>query len=1109
MHKKEREVFCMSDQNSFLTFSKCSVPDWENPSVFQRMRLPMHTPTGAYESAEQAKSCNRMASNYVVSLDGMWKFYMADSPQTVPQGFYAEEYDDNAWKKIPVPACWEYEGYGKPVYTNILYPFARSGGESHFEIELANGTYALDAPSVPEENLTGCYRTSFVVDACHEGRDIFLDFEGVESCFLLWVNGQFAGYSQDSKLNAEFDITSFVRTGENVLAVEVIKYCDGSYLEDQDYWHLYGITRSVRMYSRPLQRIRDFKVETLFPQGKNNNYSQAVLKVTAWPNNHISHYGENHVEMELYDSALQKVGETSSYPLAYCGSYLGENYVAKVELPVTDPNLWTAETPYLYTVLVKLVAPDGTVLDIESSRVGFREVRISQDGILLLNGKRLVIRGVNRHDFCPETGRYVSEERMRKEIAVMKQLNFNAVRTCHYPNSTKWYDLCDELGIYLVDETNVETHGINGQLSASPEWTAAYVERASRMVLRDKNHPSVLIWSLGNESGAGMNQAAMYGWIKEYDKTRYVQYESTNPGPNISDIIAPMYPSLDWIEGCMSNPNDLRPFITCEYAYAKSNSNGNFDMYWNAIRKYPRFQGGFIWDFADKAILKDGRFVYGGAFGEEIMDPTPDMCLNGVVFPDLSVKPGTEEVKYIQAPVQIAPHSTYVIDSNTGGYTLKMVWSVVNEFHARSLEGYALNWEIVKDGVSLLSGTWDLHAAAGMSDDILLDDILTQLSANGLSAADGESYLNCRVVQKEETFYAPAGYCICQKQISLSDKQVHSVQATLFTSNVEVSETEQTVTVAADHVTLTFNKHTAAFDSICKDGEEVLAGGAFQFFRAPTGIDEGTHEPPVKYADEWIREGLAQTADGGLTAKDGGADAADSAWLPYDVDSLFVHKGEKHVMIEAELSWAKPQIRAQITWTIGNGGIRWHGYVLNECKADTLPRIGFSFRIPEYAMQSDTLCWYGKGPLETYADRKSTAFVGLYHSTIPEQNVPYIVPCECGGHEDTVWLKLGRTDITKGSGEADNISCKTDEAACGTSLTFSAAKPFHFSALPYSTADYTKAAYQDELNSDGFYYLNLDAYHAGLGGDTGWTKNIHPEYRIERGYYSFDFTMCW
>lgn len=596
-----------------------------------------------------------------------------------------------------------------------------------------------------------------------------------------------------------------------------------------------------------------------------------------------------------------------------------------------------------------------------------------------------------------------------------------------------------------------------------------------------------------------MNQAAMYGWIKEYDKTRYVQYESTNPGPNISDILAPMYPSLDWIQECMANSTDLRPFITCEYAYAKSNSNGNFDMYWDAIRKYPRFQGGFIWDFSDKAILKDGKYLYGGAFGEDVVDGTPDMCLNGVVLPDLSIKPGTLEVKNIQSPIQITPTMGYVPDPATGSFRMKAIWNINNGFHSRSLDGYALDWELVKDGAVLLSGSKDLSAAPDACDEIPLEEILADASGKGLTVEDGESYLNCKIVLKEDTFYAAAGHSIFQKQIALSNKLLAFEQAELFADALDVEETEEELTISANETTYVFDKKTATFRSIYQNGEELLAGGQFQFFRAPTGIDEGTHEKDrSNHFSEWTTAGLPATAMQSYGQADAQcSDSVDAQGLDsaetqervsdntFDVESLSVHKGENHVLIEAGLTWGQPQIHAHITWMIGSEGIRWNGFVLNECTADTLPRIGFAFRMPE---RTENLCWYGRGPQETYADRKSTAFMGLYHSTVSEENVPYVVPCECGGHEDTVYLKLGDTDKQ-------------------SLLTFAAAKPFHFSALPYSTDAYAKADYQDELKKDGYHYLSLDAYHAGLGGDNGWTKNIHPEYQIGRGYYPFDFTM--
>ena len=463
--------------------------DWENQYITQKNRYPMHTPYGAYETVEQALAGNRNASRFVMDLNGDWKFKMYPSPEAV-EAFYEENFDHAAWDTIPVPSNWELQGYGKPVYTNMLYPFKREANGEAFEIEITEGTYELNAPYVPEKNLTGCYFRTFEVPTDYIGRQLLIDFGGVESCFYLWVNGKQVGYSQDSKVNAEFDITEYVQEGTNTLAVQVMRYCDGTYLEDQDYWHLSGIYRDVRLVSKPVQHILDYKAETLFTHP---DYTKAALSVTIWPDNSKPLYGEYHAKVTLYDAEQNKVTEMASRSFAECGFYLMPKFIATVTAPVENPALWTAETPTLYTLVVELQNKENETVDIESCKVGFRQVEINSRGVLTLNGKRLVIRGVDRHDFCAETGRTVSEEQMRKEIAVMKRLNFNAVRTSHYPNSVKWYDLCDELGIYLVDETNLETHGYGGQLSASAEWTAAYLERATRMVLRDKNHPSIVL----------------------------------------------------------------------------------------------------------------------------------------------------------------------------------------------------------------------------------------------------------------------------------------------------------------------------------------------------------------------------------------------------------------------------------------------------------------------------------------------------------------------------------------------------------------------------------------------------------------------------------------
>ncbi len=1036
--------------------------DWENQHVTQINRYPMHSPYGAYETVAQALDGDRNASKYVKSLNGVWKFHMYDAPESVEEGFWNSEFDVSGWADMPVPSNWELQGYGKPVYTNMLYPFKREGrnalkegrsvGEV-FEIEITKGQYELNAPYVPEKNLTGCYRRDFDIPQEYIGRDILIDFGGVESCFYLWVNGQCVGYSQDSKVNAEFDITNCVHAGTNTMALQVMRYCDGTYLEDQDYWHLSGIYRDVRLVAKPKQRMLDFKVETLF---ENDNFSEAKLAVMVHPNNEEPLYGEHYVNLTLYDHNKQKVVEFQTMPFAQCGVYLLPKYVAFTSAKVPMPKLWTAETPYLYTLVLEMKDKDGVTTDIESCRVGFRQVKINDQGVLTLNGKRLVIRGVDRHDFCAETGRYVTKAYMREEIAVMKRLNFNAVRTSHYPDSVDWYDLCDELGLYLVDETNLETHGYGGQLSCSPEWTNAYVERAARMVLRDKNHPSVVLWSLGNESGAGMNHAAMYGWIKEYDKTRYVQYESCNPKGNISDIICPMYPKMDWVADVMANSTDLRPFIMCEYAYDKSNSNGNFKEFWDYINKYPRFQGGFIWDFADKALVKraedgSGKYVYGGGFGEDVTDPVKDMCMNGVVFPDLSLKPAAYEVRNGQSPVAIE----YQVNPYMGGGQ----WMVVNRYHALDLSHIEIAWELLCNGNVVDNGVLsDYHTPAGASEPIIMGfDPLKMY---------GECYVNFYVRLKEDTFYAPAGYEIYRTQIALNREVYRPEVSDISELPLSCADNDQKLVITAPEMEVVYDKTTGIFEKAVYHNTPYFTGGMGQFYRALTGIDEGQHEtdPQRNYEAHWRSKGLDR--------------------LEKNVISVDVWDAKMLVMIREKSDYMYNDscvIRTEICYMIGSRGIEMHHTVTNNSGLDTLARIGQGFKLPKTFAQVE---WYGRGPWENYADRKSSALVGKYTDTPENMHVDFIVPCECGGHEDVRYVTLSDGQRT---------------------LKITGGEDFHFSALPYSMAQYLQASYQDELGSSDGVYLNLDAKHTGLGGDTGWTCNIHPEYFIGPGVYQYMF----
>ncbi|MBS5521000.1 MAG: DUF4981 domain-containing protein [Clostridiales bacterium] len=1084
--------------------------DWENPHVTQKNRCAMHFPAGAYENVAQALACDRNASRYVQSLNGVWRFCLCESPEDFQAGCIGENFDDTGWDEIPVPSNWELLGYGKPVYTNIAYPFKSQEGRERFEVEMIPGQYELNAPFVPSKNLTGCYRRTFDIPSYFMERDIFIDFGGVEACFYLWINGKIVGYSQDSKLNAEFDITDYVRQGTNTVVVEVLRFCDGTYLEDQDYWHLSGIYREVRIIARPKMRMQDFKVETLF---ENNDYSKGYISVMIHPRNDMPGFGSCHVRLALYDREGQAVSSWETKPFAQYLAYLQPpRYVAYTKEAVLAPHLWTAETPYLYTLVLELVDGNGTVLETESCRVGFRQLEINGEGILTLNGRRLVLRGVDRHEFCPETGRALSRDYMRKEIEVMKRLNFNAVRTSHYPDCVDWYDLCDELGIYLVDETNLETHGYGGGLSASPEWTAAYVERAQRMVLRDKNHPSVILWSLGNESGAGCNHGAMYGWIKAYDKTRFVQYESGNPGKNISDIICPMYPQMPWVLDAMADSSDLRPFIMCEYAYAKSNSNGNFKEFWDYIHKFQRFQGGFLWDFADKALCvesggaesavqdakpagseravqdakpagseraakeartgeagravqdatpggRNKRYVYGGAFGEDVMDQTPDMCMNGIVFPDLSFKPAAFEVRNGQAPV--------TVEEALEPYLGTKEWRIVNRYHTLDLSHIKLVWELMNNGEVVRKGVLqDFYTPAGESEVLNLPvedkDIY------------GESYVNLYVQYKENQFFADAGEEIYRTQIRVGREVYCPECKPLKGAAMAVEEDEKQLTVYGGGLEIVYDKINGCVISAVKDDVLYFEGGGEEFYRALTGIDEGTHDPGPNrnYAGHWNYFGLDR--------------------FKKNVESVEVLRGENVVIIEERAAFygapavglgalgaAVPALRTETKYMIGSGGVELWCRVVNQSGADTLPRIGRMFKLPKDFRE---VVWYGRGPWENYCDRKDSALIGAYKSTVRQQHQPFIVPCECGGHEDVRYVEL-------------SDGCRT--------LRLSGGADFHFSALPYSLEQYLNAAYEDELGEQEATWLCIDARHTGLGGDTGWNRNIHPEYWIGPGIYEY------
>jgi len=1034
--------------------------DWENQFITGRNKQPGHVPLGAYSDAETAQTCDRLASPYVKSLNGRWKFHLVPSPDEAPAGFFQEAFDVSDWKEITVPGNWQLPIHwesldfcDRPIYTNVVYPFK------------------VNPPFVPEENPTGCYRTMFALEPGWEGRDVFLLFEGVDSAFYLWVNGQEVGYSQDSRLPAEFDITSCVRAGENTVAVQVMRYSDGSYLEDQDMWLMSGIQRDVVLYSKPRVCLRDFTVRTEFDA----HYENATLLVEAFISR-VSEMSAFSVEAMLYDGRGLPVFEES-----VCAAVSGNTpYRAETKAAcatfiqtVERPRQWTAETPYLYTLVLTLRDSGGAAIDLESCRVGFRQVEI-KDGILLLNGQRLVVRGVDRHEHHPVRGRAVTDQDMIEDIVLMKKLNFNTVRTSHYPNHPRWYELCDQYGLYVIDEANIETHGVLGELSNDPAWAHAYMERGTRMVLRDRNHPSILVWSLGNESGVGPHHAALAAWIRAYDSTRPVQYESGNPGPEVSDILCPMYPTLGRIRQALADRNENRPIVLCEYAYAMGNSTGNFYKFWDLVDEQPRFQGGCIWDWHDKALLlttEDGTpfWAYGGDFGDDFdyvsNNEYPAMVCNGIVGPDLEPHPGAFEAKKVQAPVGLSAVNDREILAGR-----LVVW---NKYHTLDLRHLDIRWELAEDGVVIQAGCLSPMGLEAGEKGALGIPFETPKPL----AAGAEYYLKVVFSLAGDTLWALKGHVVAWEQFRIPFDV--APKPILMLDNVPelmMTETDDRVIVTGTDFRVVFDRAGGTISELVS-GTRILVkqGSRENFYRAPTEIDRLTGRPNANVV-KWRAAGLDRLA---RTVR--GFRAIQTSPNTVEV-TVLTHLGP----CERELvPFSAGSIESETRYRIyGNGEVKVEHEVVIGDDFMFVPRVGLELVL---AGALENLTWYGRGPHENYVDRKHGAAVGRYRSTVSEQFTPYVTPQECGGKEDVRWLTL------------------TDDQ--GTGLLVIAPHRLHFDALHYSVHDLDKAGHPHELMPLDDVILHLDGWHMGVGGDDGWVSQVHEEFLIRPGRYHYSVRL--
>lgn len=1012
--------------------------DWENPRIFERNKMAGHVPLFPYP--DQTAALNRAKeSPWYRSLNGKWNFNLVDRPEKVPADFHLVNFEDQQWDKIIVPSNWQLQGYDRPIYTNVQYPFPPN------------------YPRVPEENPTGLYRTKFTVDESWDGRQIFIGFGGVDSAFYLWINGQMVGYSQDSRLPAEFDLTDYVEIGENQLAVQVMRWSDGSYLEGQDMWWLSGIYRDVYLYSTPKVYLQDYFIQTHFDQ----EYRDAIFSVEIkLRNSELANKEGLSVETFIYDPEGQLVDVE---PMTRSDLRLRSEGTDKVLLKskVTEPLKWSSEQPHLYVAVIVLKDHSGNPIHIESSRFGFRQVDV-KDGKILVNGIPVVFRGVNRHDHHDEYGKYVPREEMIKEIKLMKQFNINAVRCAHYPNDTQWYELCDEYGIYLMDEANVEDHGIaaieagaSDDPANSMEWMGAIIDRCSRMVLRDKNHPSILIWSLGNEAGFGANQEAAAGWIHGYDPTRLVHYEGALRRRNADGKVAPcldmisvMYPSLEHLEELATEPGEERPVIICEYAHSMGNSTGNLVEYWEVFNKYPRIVGGFIWDWIDqglKRVTEDGEewWAYGGDFGDEINDGP--FCINGLIWPDRTPHPAMWECRKVFQPIKIE-----LLDQE------EMMMRVTNLHETIDLGCYDIFWSLKADGQKIQSGQIGSVKTAPAS----FEEIRVPMT-KPLIKAGTEYFLNISFRLREDTAWGEAGYEVAWEQFKLKyEVAVAPIAITNSVPELQVEENEYQVEITGSDFKVIFDRKRGQIGSFkYKDHELFKVGPRVNVWRAPTDNDR------MSLGRFWSEIGYDRLKLTGVTCELGEI-------KPTQVQVIITAK--------AEVTSGEACFGYQYIYNVfGSGDIVLETIVEPKLGMPPLPRIGLQMDIP---MEYETMTWFGRGPQENYWDRKAGYPVDLYQGSVEDQYVPYIVPQENGNKTDVRWVSLTNSE---------NVGL----LVVGQDLVETSA---HF----YTTEDLTKAQHTYELKQRDYITFNVDHRQLGLGGGScgPWTL---PKYQVKPEKVSF------
>ena len=1036
-------------------------PMWLDPKVNSDNRMPRTADFFAYDTPDAASKGEKEASALYMSLEGDWRFNFVRNVYDKPADFFRKDFDDSKWVKFPVPGLFEMNGYGDKIYTNVTYPW--------------NNEHPVNPPYIGErENYVGSYRQDFRIPSDWKGKRIYMHVGSATSNLTLWINGQYVGYSEDSKVAAEFDITDYVNCGaSNLFAMQIMRWCDASYIEDQDFWRFTGIARQVYLYARPEAHVEDMRIVT----DLDGKYVDATLEFSAA----LTGADGKTVSVSLQDAGREIAS----------GKMTVADGRAEISIPVKNPSKWTAETPYLYNLVVTLSEADGKILEVIPQKVGFRKVEI-RDRQLLVNGQPILIKGADRHEMSAKGGYIMTLDEMIEDIRIMKQMNINAVRTSHYPDDPRWYDLCDEYGIYLVAEANLEGHGMMygpSPLARNADYELAHLERNQANVITFKNHPSIIVWSMGNEDGDGQNFVTCYKWIKEYDKTRPVQYEGATGSPDHCDIHCPMYADYGAMER-HEKGNDPRPMIECEYAHAMGNSEGGFKEYWDIIRANRSVQGGFIWDFVDQAVYgknADGKdiFLYGGDEGRY---PTSDQNFNcnGLIAPDRRWNPHAYEVQYFYQNIWVTP-----VDLRKG------IFEVYNENFFKDLSEYSMEVVILWDGEEDSRFEVNLPKIGAQKRVKVTAPGISKRMKSLISSPCGtnlpEILIGVEFKLKNDAPLLEKGFVAARQQFMFRETEFRCTEATdynpLNLPDVKIDEAVAYVKLEAAGVVYTFNKNSGWIDYIDIDGKQITQNGSqlkSDFWRAPTDNDYGANLHTRMQA--WRNPNLRRTAFeckvenglGKVNVKYEIEQLYASLEIEYVLDREgYMHVSQKMITRPEEAAQAMAQAAPQRQGQRGQ-------------RPQSMPDL-FKFGMTmNLAGEFDQVEYYGRGPIENYSDRNSSQFLGVYKSTVADQYYPYIRPQENGNKTDVRWWRVTNAD--------------------GKGLEFRSDAPLSMSSLNYATADLDEGpqkhnVHAGDLTPRPYTVVHIDKVQYGLACVNSWGATPLEPYKLHYGDYSYSFVI--